>query len=78
MYYVYILKCSDNSTYVGLSRNIKNRIKQHEEGYVHHTKSRLPIKLSWLGMFSNLAKAAAFEQYLKSGSGISFFKRHLV
>jgi putative endonuclease len=78
MHYVYILKCSDSSTYVGLTENIKNRIRQHNEGNVHHTKSRLPIKLSWLGIFSNKTKAAAFEQCLKSGSGISFFKRHLI
>ncbi|MFA5360267.1 MAG: GIY-YIG nuclease family protein [Patescibacteria group bacterium] len=78
MYYVYILKCSDNLTYVGFTTNIRKRIKEHNEGMVHHTKSRLPIKLSWLGIFTNKTKAAIFEQYLKSGSGISFFKRHLI
>jgi len=45
---------------------------------VHYTKSRLPVKIVWLGVFKNIHKAAAFEQYLKSGSGISFFKRHLI
>lgn len=78
MYYVYILKCSDNSTYVGLSENIKNRINQHNQGLVHHTKSRLPIKLIWLGTFINKTKAADFEKYLKSGSGIAFFKKRFI
>ncbi len=74
MFYVYILKCSDNSTYVGLTRNIRKRIKEHKEEKAHYTKSRLPIKLSWLGIFPNKYKATAFEQYLKSESGIAFFK----
>ncbi len=78
MYYVYILKCSDNSFYVGFSQDIKRRICNHKEGFVHYTKSRLPIKLSWLGMFANKHAAAEFEQYLKTGSGIAFFKKHLV
>lgn len=78
MYYVYILKCLDNSYYVGLSHNIQKRKKEHDEGLVRYTKSRLPVKIVWLGIFKNIQKAAAFEQYLKSGSGISFFKRHLI
>ena len=78
MHYVYILLCKDNSTYVGLTYNIQKRISEHKKGLAHHTKSRLPIKLVWLGIFKNKTKAAAFEQYLKSGSGISFFKKRLI
>jgi putative endonuclease len=78
MHFVYILFCRDGTYYVGLTENIKKRIIEHNSGLVHHTKSRLPIKLFWLGMFRGKEKAAAFEQYLKIGSGNAFFKKRLV
>ena len=78
MHFVYILKCCDNSTYVGLTQDVKKRIFEHKQRLAHHTKSRLPVKLVWLGVFANKTKAAAFEQYLKTGSGIAFFKKRLV
>jgi putative endonuclease len=78
MYFVYILFCQDSSYYVGLTSNIKRRLGEHNNGLVHHTKSRLPIKLKWFCVFSDRHKAAAFEKYLKAGSGNAFFKKRLV
>ena len=78
MHYVYILSCSDKTDYVGFTENIKKRIIEHNKGLVHHTKSRLPIRLDWLGIFKSKKSAAAFEQYLKTGSGNAFFKKRLV
>ena len=78
MHHVYILKCKDNTFYSGLTENIKNRIHQHNNGSVSYTANRLPIKLIWVGVFKNKDKAANFEQYLKTGSGNAFFKKHLI
>ena len=78
MYYVYILRCSDNTYYVGLTENIKARLKEHAEKECKYTKSRLPVKLIWFAVFYNKKKAAEFEQYLKSGSGNAFFKKRFV
>ena len=78
MYYVYILFCHDRTFYVGFTENIKKRIVEHNNKLVHHTKSRLPVKLFWLGIFRNKKIAAAFENYLKTGSGNAFFKKRLV
>jgi putative endonuclease len=45
MFYVYILKCSDNSPYTGFSENLKERFKRHQNGDVPATKPRLPVEL---------------------------------
>ena len=31
MYYIYILKCADDSYYVGFTTNLISRMKQHNE-----------------------------------------------
>ncbi|MFA6306496.1 MAG: GIY-YIG nuclease family protein [Patescibacteria group bacterium] len=78
MYYIYILFCSDETYYVGLTENIKKRIIQHKNSLVDYTKYRLLIKVIWIGIFKNKKIAANFEKYLKTGSGNAFFKKRLV
>lgn len=31
-FYVYIARCADESLYIGLTKNLKNRIKTHNQG----------------------------------------------
>ena len=76
MYYVYILSCSDNKTYLGCCDDLKERIIRHEKGYVPATKDRLPVKLINYFAFLNKYTAFNFEKYLKSGSGRAFMKKH--
>ncbi|OGG20174.1 excinuclease ABC subunit C [Candidatus Gottesmanbacteria bacterium RIFCSPHIGHO2_02_FULL_40_13] len=78
MYYVYLLKCSDNRTYIGCTDDLKDRIYRHQKGQVPATKERLPIKLISYFSFSNKYTAFNFEKYLKSGSGRAFMKKHLI
>ena len=76
MYYVYILKCSDDKTYIGSTNDLKDRIKRHQSGYIPATKSRLPIKLIAYFAFEQELTARNLEQYLKSGSGRAFIRKH--
>lgn len=76
MYYVYILLCSDNKTYIGCTDNLKDRKIRHDNGQVPATKDRLPVKLVSYLAFSNKYTAFNFEKYLKSGSGRAFLKKH--
>ena len=78
MNYVYILLCADGTYYIGLTNDIKKRTREHKSGLVRYTKSRLPIKVVWVGIFRSRKSAANFEQYLKTGSGNVFFKKRLV
>ena len=78
IYTVYILKCDDDTYYVGCTSNLKERLARHSKGYVHYTKTRLPITLIVKICFEDKDKAFEFEKYLKSGSGRAFIKRHLI
>jgi len=77
-WYVYILKCKNNRTYVGCARDLKARIKRHESGYIPATKDLRPIKLVAYFAFKDKYKAFDFERYLKTGSGRAFLKKHLI
>ena len=76
MYYCYILLCSDHKTYIGGTNDLKDRIQRHQNGYVTATKNRLPVKLITYFAFCTEHTAFNFEQYLKSGSGRAFLKKH--
>jgi putative endonuclease len=78
MWYVYILKCSDDTYYTGCTYNLDERIRQHVRGENRYTKDRLPVELVTYIAFANKYKAYDFERYLKSGSGKAFaFKRFI-
>jgi len=71
MYFVYILKCCNNSsTYVGITKDLIKRIKEHN--------SKRPYKIIWYSAFKDKIKAYKFEKYLKTGSGIAFLRKHLI
>lgn len=77
MYYVYILKCSNNKPYTGCTEDLKDRIERHKNGYVPATKNILPIELSCYFAFKDKYTAFDFEKYLKSGSGRAFLTKHV-
>ena len=78
MQYVYLLRCSDGTTYVGCTSNIEERLKRHYNKEVRWTKDRLPVNLITYIAFSDKYKAFEFERYLKSGSGRAFAKKRFV
>jgi putative endonuclease len=44
---VYILRCSDDSLYTGMTNNIDKRLAAHSQGTAaKYTRSRRPVKLS--------------------------------
>ena len=78
MYYAYILQSQSypGKRYRGHTTNLKQRLIDHNAGKCPHTSKFLPWKLSFYAAFETLDLARKFEQYLKSGSGHSFSKRH--
>ena len=75
MYYVYILGCNDKRTYIGSTKDLKDRLKRHQSGYVPATVQRLPVELLSYFAFSTESTASNFEHYLKTGSGRAFLKK---
>ena len=66
-YYVYILKCSDDSYYTGVTNNIDRRINEHNEGdnIFAYTYSRRPVKLVWHTESNDINYAIEKEKQIK-------------
>lgn len=79
MFYVYLLESMAHSgqRYVGMTRDLKSRLADHNSGKSPHTSKFMPWRIETYIAFSTEAKAVAFEQYLKSGSGHAFARRRL-
>ncbi len=77
--YVYLLISEADCArhYVGLTDDLKDRIRHHNAGEVSHTAKYRPWRVSVAVAFEDRTKAAEFEKYLKSHSGRAFAKRHL-
>jgi len=78
-HYVYILesKPHPNEIYIGITDNLKRRLSEHNAGKVSYTSKFTPWKIRSAAAFRDKSRAAAFERYLKTGSGRSFLHRHL-
>lgn len=45
---VYILRCGDGSLYTGIAKDVRVRVKQHNEGRgATYTRTRLPVTLQY-------------------------------
>ena len=79
MHYVYLIESIADTTqrYVGIAANLKRRLQDHNSGKSSHTTKAKPWRLVTYVAFSDNAKAASFERYLKSGSGHAFAKKRL-
>jgi putative endonuclease len=66
-YYVYILKCSDNSYYTGVTNDIDRRFYEHQSGINKsaYTYNKRPIELVFCDYFLDINQAIAFEKQIK-------------
>ncbi len=78
MFYAYILEsiAKPGVYYRGHSADLKQRLLDHNDGKCPHTDRHRPWIVKFYAAFETMDLAQAFEQYLKSGSGHSFSKRH--
>ena len=79
VYYVYLIESlsAQGERYVGMTTDLKQRLREHEQGKSSHTTKFSPWKLITYVAFTDRAKAEAFERYLKSGSGHAFARKRL-
>ncbi len=67
--FVYILKCSDGSFYTGSTKNIEQRIWQHQNGQgANYTRKRLPIELVYVEHCFRIDDAYIREGQIKGWS----------
>jgi putative endonuclease len=57
---VYLIRCSDNSLYCGVTNNFKNRLIEHNSGKgAKYTRSRRPVEL--VGISPEMTKSEALK-----------------
>ena len=63
---VYILRCSDDSLYTGMTNNIEKRLAAHGQGTAaKYTRSRRPVKLQATSAMMNRSDAMRLEIKIK-------------
>ena len=69
-YFVYILLCSDETYYVGVTNDLNRRIHEHQEGLKcdSYTAKRLPVELKTAICFPSIINAIEFEKKIKKWS----------
>lgn len=77
-FYTYVLQSlKDSNLYVGWTRDLKNRLAQHNKGQVDATKDRRPFKLIYFEACLEEKLAIKREKMLKTGFGRAYLKRRL-
>lgn len=67
-YYIYMLRCEDNSLYTGVTVNIENRMKEHFEkgkACAKYTSSHNAKKLESVWQAENRSIASKLEYFIK-------------
>jgi len=69
-YFVYILKCKDDSFYTGITNNLERRLFEHNVGNdkYAYTYQRRPMELVWFGIFTDPTQAIMIEKKIKGWS----------
>ena len=70
VYYVYILKCSDDTYYTGFTSKLYKRLEEHQTGKYRdsYTFKRKPISLEFYAEFTVASIAIATEKQIKKWS----------
>ena len=69
MHYVYLLRCSDNSLYVGQTSNLRTREQDHNDGRGgSYTAKRRPVHIVYAEQYSSRDEALSRERQIKRWS----------
>lgn len=67
-YYVYLLRCRDNSLYCGQTNNLKRRIKEHNKGKdksAKYLRGKKPIQLVYFEKYKTIKEVMRREIEIK-------------
>lgn len=68
MYYTYIVRCCDNSLYIGITNNLIRRLKEHytkSRKCAKYTKYHSVVRLEMFYISNSRASASTLEYHLK-------------
>ncbi|MFA6269588.1 MAG: GIY-YIG nuclease family protein [Candidatus Paceibacterota bacterium] len=78
MFYTYFLQSENyDETYIGFTSDLKNRVREHNQGLTPSTKRYRPWKLVYYEACVNEKDAKRREGYLKTTQGSRMLKRRL-
>jgi putative endonuclease len=78
MVYVYVLQSDlDHGLYIGMSRDLRRRFREHQTGESKSTSGRRPWKLIYYESYIEHQDAMGREIFLKSGRGRKFLDKQL-
>ncbi len=68
MWYVYFLRCADNSLYAGITTSLERRVSEHNEcnkKAAKYTRARRPVTLAYAESLLDRQQASRREYQLK-------------
>jgi putative endonuclease len=66
LFFVYILQCCDGSFYTGCTNNLKERMRQHENGKgAKYTKAHRPKQIAYTESHNSRGQAMKREREIK-------------
>ena len=67
MYYVYILKCADDTLYTGITTELERRVEEHNgsEKGAKYTRVRRPVRLVYSEEYLDRSTASKREYEIK-------------
>ena len=68
-WYVYLLKCADDSLYTGITTDTVRRVRQHNGelvGGARYTRPRRPVELVWQEQHADRSSASKRECAIKA------------
>ncbi len=66
-WYVYIVRCADNSLYTGIALDVERRLSEHNgKGAAKYTRSRQPVSLVYREVAKSRSSASSREFAIKS------------
>ncbi len=67
-YFIYVLRCSDNSLYCGITNNLEKRLQDHNKGLsksAKYTRAKRPVKLVYSEKYDTKSAALKREYEIK-------------
>ena len=66
-WYVYMLRCADDTLYTGVTTNLERRVKEHNESPMgaKYTRTRRPVSLVHQETFASRGEACTREAAIK-------------
>lgn len=67
-WYVYMLRCSDNTLYTGVTTDPERRLREHNgevKGGARYTRTRQPVIMVWQEVQANRSEACKREAQIK-------------